>query len=113
MAQDAKEVPSPVPQAGAGTVNIGKLVIEPFEHAIAAGLRHALKVGVPAYTVIEMMLNQLISVVAMVEPAGARTETLNHVQNAMTQLLSQHVQARQTSPGGVILPDRNLAGRAI
>ena len=52
--------------------NLGKALLEPLNHAIAAGEREALKIGVPSTDVIEMLLNHLASVVAMIEPAGAR-----------------------------------------
>lgn len=88
-----------------GTVNVGKLVLQPLEHCIAAGVRQAFKIGVPGHAVIEMLLNHLASVIAMVEPAGARIETQQAILNgALQSLIQQHVEARKTSTGGVFIP---------
>jgi hypothetical protein len=88
--------------------NLGKFVLDPLNHAIAAGEREALKVGVPASDVIEMLLNHLASVVAMIEPAGVRAETIKDVIRAFPGLVTKHVDARHMSPGGVFMPNHTV-----
>jgi hypothetical protein len=53
---------------------------------------------------IEMLLNHLSSVTAMVEPAGAREELVKQLVSAFAPMVRKHVDARNTTPGGVILP---------
>ncbi len=85
--------------------NIGKMVLEPFNHAIAAGMREALRSGIQAHEVVELLLNQLTSVVGMIEPAGARELTVKAIVEHISPMVSTYVQKRSTSPGGVILPN--------
>ena len=83
---------------------IGKFILEPLNHGIAASLRTALKQGVQAHEVIEMVLNQLASVVALIEPAGAREQTLKDIISHLTPMTRKYVDMRNTTPGGLILP---------
>ena len=88
--------------------NLGKLVLDPLNHAIAAGEREALKVGVPTHDVVEMLLNHLASVVAMIEPAGVRVSTIEGIIESFARLVRQHVDARLTSPGGIVHPNAGV-----
>lgn len=85
-------------------VNLGKLVLEPWQHALAAGMRHALRVGVPTHDVIGMLLNHLASVVAMVEPPGVRAALVKGLVESFPDMIRQHVDARQMTSGGVFIP---------
>jgi hypothetical protein len=89
--------------------NLGPFVLAPLNHALAAGEREALKVGVPPHNVIEMLLNHLASVVAMVEPPGARKATIEQLVTQFGDMVAQHVRARMTTPGGVLLPKVGLS----
>lgn len=92
------EVENPVP------LNVGRILLEPLNHALAAGSREALKQGVPAHTVIEMLLNHLASVTAAIEPSGSREETVKNLVSSFAPMVQRHLEARLTTPGGVILP---------
>jgi hypothetical protein len=80
----------------------GKALLEPLNHAMAAGSREALKQGILAETVIEMHLNHLASVVAMIEPPGAREAAIVDIVQSFAPMVRQHVTARHTTPGGII-----------
>jgi hypothetical protein len=84
--------------------DLAKFALAPLDHAIAAGEREALKRGVPTHAVIEMLLNHLASVSAMVEPPQAREGLVRDVVGAFAGLVRQHVEARYTTAGGVLLP---------
>lgn len=84
---------------------IGKFILEPFNHAIAVGMRKALEQGVQTHEVLELLLNQLTSVLAMIEPAGAREQTLRDITNHLASMTQHYVRMRHTTPGGVILPN--------
>lgn len=84
--------------------NISKAILSPLNHAIAAGEREALKVGVPTHEVLEMLLNHLASVVSLIEPPGAREAALKDVVGSFATLVKQHVDRRMTSPAGLHLP---------
>ena len=84
--------------------NLGKALLEPLNHAIAAGEREALKIGVPSTDVIEMLLNHLASVVAMIEPAGARAATIEGLVAGFAPMVQKHVAARYMTPGGILTP---------
>lgn len=92
-------VPAVVPE------NIGKFILVPLEHSIAAGARKALESGVPAHLMIEMFINHLASVVAMVEPPGARTACIQDVVAQFSGLVRQHVDRRYTTLGGIVRPE--------
>lgn len=79
---------------------IGKMLVEPLNYAIAEGSRTALKVGVPARDIIEMHLNHLASIVAMIEPAGVREQTVMDIISSINPLVAKHVQARM----GALIP---------
>ena len=83
---------------------LGKAILDPLNHAIAAGARQALKNGVATHEVVEMMLNALASVVAMVEPPQAREHLTRDIVGALAGLVRQHVDVRYTTPGGIKLP---------
>lgn len=80
------------------------LVLAPIDHGLAAACREALKRGVTTEKLIEMLLNHLASVVAMVEPAGAREGLIRGLVAAFAPMVKQHVDARLTSPGGIVDP---------
>lgn len=84
--------------------NLGKTLLEPLNHAIAAGEREALKLGVPAHDVVEMLLNHLASVVSMIEPAGVRAATVEGLVAGFAPMVHKHVAARYTTPGGILTP---------
>ena len=84
--------------------NLGPFVLEPLNHGLAAAERQALKQGVPAHDVIGMLLNHLCSVVAMVEPPQAREALIKDLVSSFAGMTKKHVEARHTSPGGVLLP---------
>jgi hypothetical protein len=83
---------------------ISKFILEPLNHGIAASMRTALKQGVQAHAAIELLLNQLASVVALIEPAGAREQTIKDVISHFAPMTRKYVDMRNTTPGGVILP---------
>jgi len=85
-------------------VAVWRLLLEPINHGLASATRKALEMQVPAHSVIEMYLNHLASTVAMIEPAGAREETLKNLVSSFAPMVRRHVDARMTSPGGVIMP---------
>lgn len=84
---------------------VGKFILEPFNHAIAVGMRKALEQGVQAHEVIELLLNQLTSVVAMIEPAGAREQTVKDITNHISTMVQHYVRIRNTTPGGILKPN--------
>jgi hypothetical protein len=81
-----------------------RILLEPVNHGFASAEREALKRGVPAHMMVELLLNHLASVVAMIEPAGAREATVTQLVKDFAPMVRRHVDARMTSPGGVILP---------
>jgi hypothetical protein len=85
--------------------NVGKFVLEPFNHAIAVGMRKALEQGVQTHEVLELLLNQLTSVVAMIEPAGAREQTIKDITNHLATMTQHYVRMRNTTPGGILVPN--------
>lgn len=99
---------TPTPAEGAARIqvpdNIGRLALEPLNHAIAAGSRKALDLGIPVHQVLELSLNNLSSVIAMLEPAELRAEAMRDCIKAIPDLVRQHVDVRYTSPGGVLMP---------
>ncbi len=84
--------------------NLGPFLLDPLNHAIAAGTRKALDVGIPTHSIIEMHLNQLTSVIAMVHPVGARAECIQDVVKAIPVLVNKYVDKINTTPGGIKLP---------
>lgn len=84
--------------------DVGRVVIEPLNHAFAAGIRQAISMGTPTHSVIEMLLNHVASMAAMVEPAGSREALVKQIVAAIAPLVRKHVDARNTTTGGVILP---------
>jgi len=86
--------------------NMGSIVMEPFNYAVAAACRKYLEIGVPTNVMIEFLLNHLCSVAAMVEPAGAREALVKDLVRSFASMVNKHVDARYTSPGGVHLPRR-------
>lgn len=93
--------PTSIPQV---PDNIGRFALEPINHAFAAASRKALEIGVPTVQVLEMHLNILASVVAMIEPSQARAAALVDVVRALPDLVRQHVDRRFTTSGGIKLP---------
>jgi hypothetical protein len=85
--------------------NLGKALLSPLNHALAAGEREALKVGVPTHDVVEMLLNHLASVVSMVEPPGARAALVEGLVENFAKMVRKHVEARQTTAGGIFVPN--------
>ena len=96
------DVVDAVPKIPAG---LGRTLLEPFEFSMAAGLRHAAKIGVPTHNILEMQANMLASFVAMIEPAGARMAALKDLIEQLPGLVSQHVMVSKTSSGGVLIPE--------
>lgn len=84
--------------------DVGKVVIDPLNYAFAAGIRQAISIGTPTHSVIEMLLNHVASVTAMVEPAGSREVLVKQIVAAIAPLVRKHVDVLNTTPGGVILP---------
>jgi hypothetical protein len=93
MASDTKKTITPA--------DIGKMLIEPLNYALAAGSRQALAVGVPARDIIEMHLNHLASVISLIEPTGVREQTVMDVIASLNSLVTKHIEART---GGIIAP---------
>lgn len=93
----------PQPIRVAPPPDINRTLLEPINHGFAAALRQALKLGVPTHFVVELTLNQLASVVAQIEPAGVRLQMIEDVVRQFAPLVRQHVDARLTSPGGIIM----------
>lgn len=85
---------------------LAKVVLDPLNYGLAAGCRRALEVGVPSHVMIEMLLNHLASVCAMVEPAGARETLIRDLVGSFAIMVNKHVDARYTTSGGVMLPRR-------
>lgn len=84
--------------------NLGKAILDPLSHALAAGEREALKIGVPTHDVVEMLLNHLASVVAMIEPAAVRAVTVEGLVENFSLMVRKHVDARYMTPGGILVP---------
>jgi hypothetical protein len=99
VADSIIDIPPKIP------ANLGKFVLDPLNHAIAAGEREALKIGVPTEEVLEMLLNHVASVIAMIEPAGVRAGALMDANHALPELVRKHVEARHLSSGGVFMPN--------
>jgi hypothetical protein len=85
-------------------INLARTMLDPLNHAVAAGTREALRLGVPAHAVIEMQLNHLASLIAQLEPAGLRLTVIEDVVRQLSTMVRQHVDARNKTPGGVIIP---------
>ena len=83
---------------------VAKLLLEPLNHGLAAAERQCLKQGVPAHELINLLLNHLASVCAMVEPAQAREALIKDLVSAFGPMTRKHVDARHTTPGGVFMP---------
>ena len=103
---DETEVKTQVP------ANIGKAILDPLNHALAAGEREALKIGVPTHEVVEMLLNHLASVVAMIEPPQARALVVEGLVENFAVMVRKHVDATQRTPGGIIVPRNGAVGEA-
>lgn len=98
----ADETPQQIPPRI--PANLGKFVLEPLSHALAAGEREALRLGVEAQDVIEMILNHLASVVALIEPPGVRADAIASCVKFIPELTRKYVEKRHMSPGGVYMP---------
>ncbi len=92
------------PQASVIDLNVAKVILEPMNHALAVWARECFKLGVPAHSMIELYLNHMTSVVALVEPSGAREQLIKDAVSAFAGMVARHYDARMTTPGGVILP---------
>jgi hypothetical protein len=86
--------------------DLSKALLDPLNHAMAAGERQAIKMGVPGEMIIEMNMNHLCSVLALVEPVEVREFMIAKLCREMAGLVAQHAVAVRTTPGGVILPPR-------
>jgi hypothetical protein len=84
--------------------NLGVLLLEPLNHGLAAAERQALKMGVPAHDMINLLLNHLASVCAMIEPPQAREALIKDLVSSFSVMVRKHVEARFTTPGGLLLP---------
>jgi len=84
--------------------NFHTLILEPLNHGLAAAERQALKQGVPAHDMINLLLNHMASVCAMVEPPQAREMLIKDLVASFGAMVRKHVEVRYTSPGGVFLP---------
>lgn len=104
--QKAHEMtPSAVDVAQKVPAGLGKIILEPFTNAMAAGLRNAAKIGVPANNILEMQVNMMASFIAMIEPAGARMVALSDVIEQLPGLVSQHIAATKRTAGGIVIPE--------
>ena len=103
-AQGNGAAPLPAPDQSLDQVNIGRTLLEPLNHGLAVSMRKALELGVPAHSAIEMLLNHLASVVAMVEPPGAREALVKQLVSEFAPLCRKHIELRFKTPGGVFLP---------
>jgi hypothetical protein len=88
----------------ASDLNVAKILLEPINHALAVWARKSFELGLPAHSVIELYLNHMASVVAQIEPAGAREECTKQLVSGFAAMVGKHLDARMTTPGGVILP---------
>lgn len=104
----SNEKTSEVPEQLRG--NLGKALLEPLNHALAAGERNALSMGVPAHDVVEMLLNHLASVVAMIEPPAVRSATIEGLVENFAVMVRKHVEVRSMTPGGILIPNRVANG---
>jgi len=84
--------------------NVARLLLEPLNHGLAAAERQCLKQGVPAHEMINLLLNHLASVCAMVEPPQARELLVKDLVSSFSPMVRKHVEVRHTTPGGVLLP---------
>lgn len=99
----APVVPPVIPE------NLGRILLEPLNHGMAAAERKALELGVPAHDMLNMLMNHLTSILAMIEPPGAREEAIKDVVRSVAPMTQRHYELRHMSPGGVILPKKNAA----
>lgn len=102
---NGKDIPSELNPA---VLNQARTIIEPLNNSIAAGSMCALKLGVPAHAVIEMHMNHLASVIAQLEPPGLRLSVIEDVVRQISSLVRSHVDVRNRTAGGVILPRAGL-----
>jgi hypothetical protein len=110
-----QSAPKGMPEPGNGSsipnptnINLARTMLDPLNHAVAAGTREALRLGVPAHAVIEMQLNHLASLIAQLEPAGLRLTVIEDVVRQLSTMVRQHVDAKNKTPGGVIIPRAGL-----
>jgi hypothetical protein len=87
---------------------ISDLLLKPFGNALAAYELECLRMGVPVHKVLGMLLNHLCSVVAQVEPAGAREELIKDLVASFAPMTRKHVDLKHTTKGGVILPNHEI-----
>jgi hypothetical protein len=90
---------------------LGRLLLEPLNHGFAAAIRKSFELGVPGEKVIEMLLNHTASVIAMVEPTGARDGALADVLRHLAPMVQKHYDARHTTAGGIMKPVAEIVGR--
>jgi hypothetical protein len=86
--------------------DLSKSLLDPLNHAMAAGERQAIKMGVPGEMIIEMNVNHLCSVLALIEPPQVREHMIAKICAEMASLVGQHVTSRNTTPGGIFVPPR-------
>ena len=89
-------------------LNLARTMMEPVNHGYAAATRRALELGVPAHAVIEMELNHIASTIAQLEPNGLRLKVIEDVVRQLSGLVRQHVDVRNKTAGGIILPRAGL-----
>jgi len=83
-----------------------KKVLSPLNHALAAAERDCLEQGIPITALIDLVMEHAISLVAFVEPPGVRAEMVKQLIARISPDVRKHVEARQTTKGGIILPGR-------
>lgn len=87
---------------------LSRMILDPWDHAMAAYERRALQIGVPVHLMIEKLLNHMCSIVAQVEPAGAREQLVKDLVSSFGPMCRKHYDARNTTPGGVIKPTGSI-----
>lgn len=79
-------------------------IVMPLAHGLSAGLRQCLAQGVSPVALIQVLLDQVVGIVALVEPAGVRAEMAKGIVDSIPGMIREAVAKTNTTPSGVIVP---------
>jgi hypothetical protein len=64
-----------------------------------------LTIPVPATDVINLLCEHIGKLLALIEPEQLRNSILGEIRRNLPAVVNRHVEARMTTPGGILIPD--------
>jgi hypothetical protein len=75
-----------------------------LDGAVGSAVGVCLGIGTPAEQIMNLLVEHLARVLALVEPEQVRNAVLGEIRRNLPGVLHRHVEARMKTPGGVLLP---------